>query len=92
VSRERQFDFPDIIGDIMQSLLLLLIAAALTIVRLYVPTVGHPWPMVFIVVPHIFVGVMLTLLWQRRGRWPFGWACLLVPSLLEAAMFFIVNG
>jgi len=76
----------------MQNLLLLLIAAAFTVVRLYVPTVGHSWPMVFIAAAHIYVGVMLALLWQRRGRWLFGWICLLVPSLLEAAMFFIVNG
>lgn len=76
----------------MQNLLLLALATALTVIRLLVPTVGHSWPMVFIAISHMFVGMMLTLLWQRRGRWPFGWSCLLVPSLLEAAMFFIVNG
>jgi membrane protein implicated in regulation of membrane protease activity len=76
----------------MQNLPLLLIAAALTVARFIVPTVGHSWPMVFIAMAHIFVGVMLTLLWQRGWRWPFGWTCLLVPSLLEAAMFFAANG
>jgi len=76
----------------MQNLLLLLIATALTVARLYTPTVGHSWPMVFIATAHIFVGVILTLLWQRGGRWPFGWACLLAPSLLEVAMAFTANG
>jgi hypothetical protein len=76
----------------VQNLLLPLVAAALTAIRLYVPTVGHSWPMVFIAPAHIFVGVMLTLLWQRGGRWLLGWACLLAPSLLEAAMFFVANG
>lgn len=76
----------------MQNLLLLLISYAFTMVRLFIPTVGHSWPMVFIAAAHIFVGVMLTLLWQRRGRWALGWVCLLVPTLLEAAMFFLANG
>jgi hypothetical protein len=76
----------------MQNLFLLLISAALTVARLFVPTVGHSWPMVFIAAAHIFVGVMVTLLWQRGGRWQLGWACLLVPSLLEAAMFIAANG
>jgi len=64
------------------------LAAALTAGRFYVPTVGHSWPMVFIAAAHIYVGVLLVLLWQRRGRWPLGWACLLVPSLTEASLFF----
>lgn len=71
--------------------LLALVAAALTIARLYVPTVGHSWPMVFIAAAHVFVGVMLAMLWERRGRWPLGWACLLVPTTLEAVMFFMAN-
>jgi hypothetical protein len=29
----------------------------------------------------------ITLLWQHRGRWPLGWVCLAVPTLVEAAMF-----
>ena len=45
--------------------------------------------MVFIVIAHIFVGVMLTLLWQRRGRWALGWLCLGVPP--TQAMFFLAN-
>jgi len=70
---------------------LVLIAVGLTVTRLYVPTVGHSWPMVFTAAAHIFVGVMVTLLWQRRGRWLLGWACLLVPTALEAAMFFAAS-
>jgi hypothetical protein len=76
----------------MGAFLLIALSAALTAVRLYMPTVGHSWPMVFIAAAHIFVGMVLTLLWQRRGRWPLGWACLLVPTLLEAAMFFLAAG
>ena len=64
----------------MQDLLLVLIAVTLIVLRLFVTTVGHSWPMVFIVVSHVFVGVMLL------------WSCLLMPSLLEAAMFFLANG
>lgn len=68
--------------------LLIVVTAALTILRLFVPTVGHSWPMVYIVVAHVFVGVLVTLLWQARGRWPLGWWCLGIPTALEAAMFF----
>lgn len=73
---------------------LLVIAAAvfLTVVRLLIPTVGHSWTMVFITGAHIFVGVMLTLLWQKQGKWPLGWICLGVPTAVEAAMFFAANG
>lgn len=69
------------------SLLLIALALAFSITRLFVPTVGHSWPMVFTAAAHGFVGVLLCLLWQRRGRWPLGWACLLVPSLLELGLF-----
>lgn len=62
---------------------LILAAVSLTVVRWFIPTVGHTWPMVFIT-----WGVMLTLLWQRRGRWLLGWVCLGVPTVLEAVMFF----
>lgn len=68
--------------------LLILIAIALTVARLFVPTVGHAWPTVFMAAAHIYVGVVATLLWLRRGRWRLGWVYLLVPSLLEAVMFF----
>jgi hypothetical protein len=71
------------------SLLPVALALALSIVRLFVPTVGHSWPMVFTAAAHVFVGVMLCLLWQYRGRWPLGWACLLIPSLLELTLFLI---
>jgi len=63
------------------------IAVALTAIRLFVPTAPHSWTMVFITAAHIYVGMMLTLLWQRRGAWLLGWVCLLVPSLLELVMF-----
>jgi|GEM_PF-6417752 len=63
------------------------IAAALTVGRLFVPTVGHSWSMVFIAVAHFFVGAMAVLIWQSRGRWVLGWLCLLVPTALEAVMF-----
>ena len=76
----------------MKNILVILVAAALTGTRLFIPTIGHSWPMVFIVAAHVFVGVMLTLLWQRRGRWLLGWLCLGLPTILEAAMFFMVNG
>ena len=76
----------------MENAILILIAATLTAVRLFIPTVGHSWPMVFITAAHVFVGVMLTLLWQRRGKWPLGWICLGMPTALEATMFFVVNG
>ena len=72
----------------MGNIILILVAATLTVERLFIPTVGHSWPMVFIAISHIFVGVMLTLLWQKRGKWPLGWACLGVPTVLEAVMFF----
>jgi hypothetical protein len=71
--------------------LLALVAVGLAVTRLYVPTVGHSWPMVFIAAAHMFVGVMIALLWQRRGRWPLGWVCLGIPTALEAAMFFAAN-
>ncbi len=71
----------------MPNLILIAAAIALTVTRLFVPTLGHSWPIVFIVVSHVFVGVMLTLLWQKRGRWPLGWVCLGVPTILEAVMF-----
>lgn len=71
----------------MNAVLLILVSAALTAIRLAVPTVGHSWPMVFTAAAHVFVGVMLTLLWQRRGRWWLGWLCLGVPTLLEAVLF-----
>jgi hypothetical protein len=76
---------------LMGTVILILVASVLTIVRLFVPTVGHSWSMVFITAAHIFVGVMATLLWQKRGKWLLGWLCLLVPSLLELAMFLVVN-
>jgi hypothetical protein len=75
----------------LKTLILISVAIALTVIRLHFPTVGHSWSMVFITAAHIFVGVMLTLLWQRRGRWLLGWICLMVPSLLELAMFLIAN-
>lgn len=70
---------------------LMLATVGVTLTRLFVPTVGHSWPMVFIAVSHIFVGVLLTLLWQKRGRWPLGWVCLSVPTILEAVMFFMAS-
>jgi len=75
----------------VDAFLIAAIAAALTAGRLFIPTVGHSWPMVFIAAAHIYVGVLLTLLWQRRGRWAVGWAGLLVPSLTEAYLFFAAN-
>jgi hypothetical protein len=76
----------------MANLLLIALAAALTVGRLFIPTAGHSAPMIFIVVAHVFVGVMLTLLWQKRGRWALGWICLGVPTILEVAMFVLANG
>ena len=67
-------------------------AVALSTLRLGMPTVPHSWFMVFVAAAHIYVGVMLCLLWQRRGRWPLGWVCLLVPSLIELAIFLAVEG
>ena len=75
-----------------KTVILILATAVLTVARLFVPTVGHSWPMVYIAAAHIFVGVLLTLLWQRRGRWPLGWVCLGAPTVLETVMFFAVNG
>jgi hypothetical protein len=75
-----------------QYLILILATAAVTAGRFFIPTVGHSWPMVLIAFSHIFVGVMLTLLWLKRGNWPAGWWCLGIPTLLEALMFFAHNG
>ncbi len=72
----------------MSTAILVFVAALLSVLRLFVPTVGHSWPMVFTAAAHIFVGVMLTLLWQRRGRWLVGWVCLGIPTALEALLFF----
>lgn len=66
-------------------------ALALIFLRPFVPTVGHSWPMVYIAFSHIFVGIMLTLLWLRQGRWWFGWLLLLAPTALEAFMFFVLK-
>ena len=86
----------------MGNAILILAATALTVIRLFIPTVGHSWPMVFIAFAHFFVGAMAVLLWQSRGHWLWGWmtrgcwllgwVCLLVPTILEAYMFFSVNG
>jgi hypothetical protein len=67
-------------------------AAMLSVLRFLVPTVGHSWAMVFIAAAHIYVGVMLTVLVQRRGRWVLGWACLAVPTAIETALFFVRGG
>ena len=71
----------------MGNAILISASLALTVIRLFIPTVGHSWPMVFIVVAHTYLGVMATLLWQARGKWPLGWACLAMPTIVEAAMF-----
>jgi hypothetical protein len=72
----------------MPGLILIAVSLALSVLRLAVPT--DPvlsWEESFKAVAHIFVGMMILRLVQRRGRWPLGWACLLVPSLLELALF-----
>jgi hypothetical protein len=71
-----------------QTTLLIAATIAVTIGRLFFPTTGHSWAMVYIVVAHIFVGILLTLLWLKRGRWLLGWVCLGVPTVLETVMFF----
>jgi hypothetical protein len=65
----------------------LLVAALLSVLRFFVPTQAHSWPMVYVAVSHMFVGALLVLLWQKRGRWPLGWLCLGVPTLIETVLF-----
>lgn len=66
--------------------ILLVISGSLAIIGANLP-VGHPWLMVL----HIFVGIMLVLLWERNWLWPFGWICLLMPSIVEAVIYFKQN-
>ncbi len=68
---------------------LILIAAtlALSCIRLFMPTVPHSWFMVFVALAHIFVGMMVLRLVQLRGRWPLGWICLAMPTVLELGIF-----
>ena len=87
---------------LMGTAILIMLTVALTVTRLFVPTVGHSWPMVFIAFAHFYVGAMAVLLWQSRGNWLWGWmtrgcwglgqVCFWVPAILEGVMFFSVNG
>ncbi len=91
------------------SLLMIAVALGLSLVRFAMPTVPHSWFMVFVALAHIFVGMMLLALIQRRGErsimralalvipagwlwWPLGWACLMVPALIELGMFVAAEG
>jgi hypothetical protein len=71
----------------MPGLFLIAVSLALCVIRLAMPTVPHSWFMVFVASAHIFVGMMILRLIQRRGNWELGWFCLSLPSLLELAMF-----
>jgi hypothetical protein len=69
----------------------ILAAIGLSIARLFVPTVGHSWPLVFIASARVFVGVMLALL-RQHPRWVLGWVCLVVPTVLELGLFLAAGG
>lgn len=72
---------------------LIAVSLALAVLRLFVPT--DPvlsWDESFKAAAHIFVGMMVLRLVQSRGRWALGWACLLVPSLLELGLFLAARG
>ena len=66
----------------------MIVALGLSIARPFVPTdPGLSWDETFKAAAHIFVGVMLALLWMAGGNWPFGWFCLGVPTLVELVTF-----
>jgi len=77
----------------MPGLCLIALSLAFSVLRLFVPT--DPvlsWDESFKAAVHIFVGMMVLRLMQHRGRWPLGWACLMVPSLIELALFLAARG
>jgi hypothetical protein len=77
----------------MPGLCLIALSLAFSVLRLFVPTdPALSWDESFKAAAHIFVGMMVLRLMQRRGRWPLGWACLMVPSLLELALFLAARG
>ncbi len=72
----------------MPGLVLIALSLALAGLRFFVPTdPALSWDESFKAAAHIFVGMMVLRLVQRRGRWPLGWVCLMVPSLLELGLF-----
>jgi hypothetical protein len=77
----------------MPGLILIAVSLAFSVLRLFVPTDPTlSWDESFKAVAHIFVGMMILRLIQRRGHWPLGWACLLVPSLVELGLFLAARG
>jgi hypothetical protein len=77
----------------MPGLYLIALSLALSVLRLFVPTdPALSWDESFKAAAHIFVGMMVLRLVQRHGRWPLGWACLMVPSLLELVLFLAARG
>jgi hypothetical protein len=77
----------------MPGLILIALSLALSVLRLFVPT--DPvlsWDESFKAAAHIFVGMMILRLVQRRARWPLGWVCLSVPTLLELGLFLAARG
>lgn len=58
------------------------IAAALTVGRLFVPTVSHSPAMLAFALVGVALGAVLALLWFRGGKWVVG--CVLVAVLVGA--------
>lgn len=77
----------------MPVILLICLSLALCLLRFLVPTDPMlTWDEAFKAAAHIFVGMMLCLLIQKRGRWLLGWICLAVPTWLELLLFLAARG
>jgi hypothetical protein len=89
----------------LANFLLIALALGISALRFAVRTVGHSWPMVFIALAHVYVGMLLLALYQEhRWRWltsmgglvslldDLRFWCLFVPTAIETALFFMARG